>query len=141
MKAHHSPSDVFTAILPSSVFLFYWLVFLVLLVISGLTRWCNIKFLYTVPQKVQAMMPLKQVLLSYFSALKISDRESLIREEVTDATRLGTSKLSKENLKELVTREKADPKFRLTGYPSYRVLRSKLAEQFNYFNPGLDGFR
>ena len=37
--------------------------------------------------------------------------------------------------------ENAEPKFRLTGYPSYRILRHKLAENFNYINPGLKGYR
>lgn len=49
MKAQHSPSDLFDELLPATVFMFYWLVFLILLIISGLTRCCNIKILYTVP--------------------------------------------------------------------------------------------
>ena len=55
----------------------------------------------------------KQNLTNYFAALNIEDRKSLIREEVSDCTRLGTSKLTKEILTELVLQPRASRKLRL----------------------------
>ena len=64
----------------------------------------------------------------FYQSLKNSQRESFIREEVQDHIRLGTSKLSKETLLELVLAPKVDDKeLRLSGDVSYRILRHEIA--------------
>ena len=85
-------------------------------------------------------MPVVQELAPFYQSLKNSQRESLIREEVQDHRRLGTSKLTKENLLELVTAPKVDRKeLGLSGDCSYRILRHEIAEEFNYISPALAG--
>lgn len=56
-------------------------------------------------------------------------RESLIREEVQDALRTGISKLQKEMLFDLIMKPGVEDKSkRLTGPPSFRILRTPIAE-------------
>jgi hypothetical protein len=83
----------------------------------------------------------KQKLNNYFSALSSEDRKSLIREEVQDELRLGISKLAKNKLYDLVTLDPAPKELRLQGYPTYRILRHKISEEFNYINPCIKGQR
>ena len=55
---------------------------------------------------------------------------------------MGTSKLAKQNVKDLVYQPRpVDKELRMQGYPSYRILRHQLSEQFNYVNPGIKGQR
>ena len=58
-----------------------------------------------------------------------------------DHTRLGNSKLNKEHLLELVLQPKSSRDLRLKGFPSYRILRCSISEQFNYVNPEIKGQR
>ena len=44
-------------------------------------------------------------------------------------------------LRELVQAPKVDKSLRLSGEPSYRVLRHPIADDFNYMNPGVQGQR
>ena len=64
-----------------------------------------------------------------------------MREEVSDCIRLESSKLNKDMLRELVQAPKVDKSLRLSGEPSYRVLRHPIADDFNYMNPGVQGQR
>ena len=66
-------------------------------------------------------------LASFYSALKRSDRESLIREELIDLDRLKFSKSSKESLAGLIFSPKAERKLRIEGCASYRILRHDLS--------------
>jgi len=67
-------------------------------------------------------------------------RESLIREEVLDHTRQGFAKLSREKISSLVLQPAiSDKSLRLVGSASFRILRTSIAEQFNYVCPGLQG--
>ena len=54
-----------------------------------------------------AEFEVKQHLANFFSSLKTIDRQSLIREEAVDCNRLQSSKMSKENLIDLVLKPKA----------------------------------
>ena len=74
----------------------------------------------------------EQHLATFFSSLKSSDRESMIREEVQLQERLKAARLTSEQLAELVLEEKSDKALRLKGYPSYRILRHAIATEFNY---------
>lgn len=70
------------------------------------------------------------------------NRQALIREEVQNFIRLGTSKLSQEALVELVCQPKAPREERITGDPSYRILWQRdLLKDFNYTLPGIVGER
>lgn len=85
------------------------------------------------------IMQVEQRLATFFSTLKNSDRESMIREEVLDQERFSAAKLSCEQLTELVLQPKAEKALRLKGYSSYRILRHALAKEFNYILPGIPG--
>ena len=66
---------------------------------------------------------------SFFSSLPRKTRESLIREEVQDALRTGSSKLTKDMLWELVMLPGVtDKSKRMTGPSSFRILRTPIAE-------------
>ena len=131
MPANHNFSDLYSEITPGSVFVIYLLIVLILVVLRSMVVCCKIKQCFTFKLQIDEIQ-VKQNLANFFSALKTSDRESLIREEAVDHNRLQSSKMSKENLIDLVLTPKATHEFRLEGYPSYRILRHELAEQFNY---------
>ena len=131
MPANHAFSDLYTQISPGSVFVIYLLILLILVVLRSMVICCKIKRCFSFKLQIDEIQ-VKQNLKNFFSALKTSDRESLIREEAVDSNRLQSSKMSKENLIDLVLCPKASHEFRLEGYPSYRILRHDLSEQFNY---------
>ena len=85
-------------------------------------------------------MPVEQELPSFYSAMRLPTREALVREEVQYFKRLNCSKLSKEQLMELVCQPRAPKENRLTGDSSYRVLwHCDLSHEFNYALPGISG--
>ena len=87
-------------------------------------------------------MPVEQELPSFYSAMRLPTREALVREEVQYFKRLNCSKLSKEQLMELVCQPRAPKENRLTGDSSYRVLwHCDLSHEFNYALPGISGQR
>ena len=101
MPANHTFSDLYTQITPGSVFVIYLLILLILVVLRSMVICCKIKRCFSFKLQIDEIQ-VKQNLKSFFSALKTSDRESLIREEAVDCNRLQSSKMSKENLIDLV---------------------------------------
>ena len=95
---------------------------------------------FSLRAKIKKMI-VNQKVDSFYSALKASSRESLIREEVSDNLRTGTSKLNKENLRDLVMMPKSKKELLLRGDESYRILRCPIADEFNYIMPGVSGIR
>lgn len=117
---------------PGTVFFVYLFVVFTLFVTRIVVKKCKIERCYSNRFKVKNI-EMRQKLANFFSALKPSQRASLIREEVVDYKRLNSSKLDKERLAELVLAPEAGPELKLTGEISYRILRHSLAEQFNFF--------
>ena len=105
MPSGHTFYDFYENITPGSVFFTYLFVMLFIGAVKlGLERCnccrCGCK-LPTRPKNVQVI----QELVNFYSALPKHVRESLIREEVQDALRTDTSKMSKEMLLDLVLAE------------------------------------
>lgn len=126
---------------PGSVFFVYLLLVLVALLIRALFHCCKPKRCNPFPNRVDNM-EVQQSLASFYSSLPTRVRESLIREEVLDQMRTGCSKLSKEKLAQLVLQPTVtDKALKLVGSPSYRILRTAVAEHFNYVCPGIKGMK
>ena len=86
---------------------------------------------YTSKMRIKSF-EVDQYVANFHSALPKNIRSSLVREEVLENKRLNSSKLTKEDLASLVLEPPADKKMQLKGDASYRILRSKIAEEFNY---------
>ena len=138
MPAHHTFSDMYKELTPGSVFVVYLALTFFLFVSKVLFKCCKSSRCLSFKKKIDKIQ-VEQRLASFFSSLKSSDRQSMIREEVQDQERLKAAKLSSEQLTELVLEEKAEKALRLKGYPSYRILRHKIATEFNYTPPGIQG--
>jgi len=80
---------------------------------------------------------------SFFEALEVSDRVSLINEEISNWKRLKLHTSNFETLLELIQAEQeVNQRNRLQGDCSYRILRSKDAEFFNYASkPTIHGLK
>lgn len=118
-----------------------YIVFVIIILTKKIcVRCCKVKSCRSWYQKIHDHQVMQKV-PNFYSALPSSVRESLIREEVVHHNRTGTAKLRKEELQELVLKEKSEKSLRLRGDPSYRILRHKVAEDFNYICPGIEGMR
>ena len=87
MPANHNFSDLYSEITPGSVFVIYLLIVLILVVLRSMVVCCKIKQCFSFKLQIDEIQ-VKQNLKNFFSALKTSDRESLIREEAVDHNRL-----------------------------------------------------
>ena len=83
MPANHHFSDLYSQITPSSVFVIYLALVLVLFVSKALFKFCKCSCCRSMKSKVDSVQ-VEQRLATFFSTLKNSDRESMIREEVLD---------------------------------------------------------
>ena len=141
MRADHRVSDLWKQLTPASVFVVYIAIMFFSFLIRMSTKWCSCgKKLFTFKTDIRNIH-ISQNLASFFSSLKRSDRESMIRKEVLDHERMRCSQMPISNLGDLVLEPQAAHEFRLTGYPSYQVLRLPIAEDFNYIQPGKQGQR
>lgn len=100
MNSEHNIDVFWTQITPGSVFIGYLFLISILLFVRGIIFFGGIKSCFTFPMQIKNEQ-ISQKLSNFFSALSTRDRNSLIREEVIDHKRLGTSKLSKKTLIDL----------------------------------------
>jgi len=118
--SHHQLNDLVDQITPGTVFFIYPVFLLLSMIMSCVCR-SQKDSCYTIRSNIDKIQ-VEQKLPNYFSALRTTAREALIREEVQYFHRLNFSRMSKETLSNLVKEPKASPEDRLTGDQSYRIL-------------------
>lgn len=123
MQSQHTVDEFFTQVNPGTVFIGYIILVLVWIVAGWLIKAFEIESLYSMRTRIGSYK-VEQKLQNYFAAMSTKDRNSLIREEVINYTRLGIINMSKEALEKLVLADRCCAKHqRLKGDVSYRILR------------------
>ena len=88
MPAGHSISDLWDQVTPGSVFFIYLLIIICIYVTRLIIGYCSIKCCFSHVQEANDIQ-VTQELTGFYSSLSTKTRESLIREEVQHALRLG----------------------------------------------------
>lgn len=133
MPGNHKFQDFWLNLTPGTVFFAFPVVLLLIVLFKLALEYCKcFKCCTKLPKRVKHIQVIQE-LENFYSALPTKMRESIIREEVLGTLRTSTQKFDKDMLKDLVMLPGIkDQKLSLKGPPSFRILRTPIAEDFGY---------